>query len=140
MNVTKKVGLGVSITIASIAILFLPLALGLMAGFPFALWSDSSATDYTVEDYVTDWEMARDVAIEVKTCAKFGMARADPYDVRPGPGIYEVWKCPVRETATTYAFMDRCYVVDHDFSSVIRGIKCKLVHRATSGGSRSDSK
>lgn len=40
MNLLKKGLLGVAIAIAVIAILFVPLALGLMAGFPFALWTD----------------------------------------------------------------------------------------------------
>ena len=42
VNVRKKVLIGVAIAIASIVILFLPLSLGLMAGFPFGLWSDEA--------------------------------------------------------------------------------------------------
>jgi hypothetical protein len=37
---TKKVLLGLAITAVVIWLLWLPLALGLMAGFPFALWDD----------------------------------------------------------------------------------------------------
>ena len=38
----KKAVLGFSIAIAGILILFLPFSLGLMAGFPFGLWTDEA--------------------------------------------------------------------------------------------------
>lgn len=40
MSLLKKVLLGFAIVIAIISMVWLPLALGLMAGFPFALWDD----------------------------------------------------------------------------------------------------
>ena len=40
MSLFKKVLLGFAIAIAIISLVWLPLALGLMAGFPFALWDD----------------------------------------------------------------------------------------------------
>jgi hypothetical protein len=40
VSLLKKVLIGVGITIAGIWMLFLPLALALMAGFPFSLWAD----------------------------------------------------------------------------------------------------
>lgn len=40
MRLLKKVLLGLAIAIAIISVVWFPLALGLMAGFPFALWDD----------------------------------------------------------------------------------------------------
>lgn len=40
MSLLAKCLLGVAIATAAIGVLFLPLALGLMAGFPFSLWTD----------------------------------------------------------------------------------------------------
>ena len=40
MRRTKKALIGIAIAIAAIWMLWLPFALGLMAGFPFALWDD----------------------------------------------------------------------------------------------------
>ena len=47
VNLGKKALLGFSLAIAGIVILFLPLSLGLMAGFPFGLWTDDEAVRST---------------------------------------------------------------------------------------------
>ena len=56
MNLGKKALLGFSLAVAGIVILFLPLSLGLMAGFPFGLWTDEEADQ--VDDHATFAESA----------------------------------------------------------------------------------
>ena len=83
--------------------------------------------DYEVEDYVKDHETAD---VEVKSCTMIGKA---PYDVNLPDSLGEVWKCSVNETASSYGFNDRCYVVVHGYSAgVARGLACSLVDDAPS--------
>jgi hypothetical protein len=79
-----------------------------------------------VDVYVKKYEGEN---VEVKSCHKTGeritAAGTYPDNAEDGESADEVWKCTIKEQASSVGSVDKCYVLhESKVETIVRGVKC----------------